>query len=264
MNTIQLAKQIRISSLKMCHDAKASHIGSCLSVADILAVLYNEILEGSDKLIISKGHCASAVYSAIYLSEQFWMPEINDKLISQCNLDAYSQNGGMLGGHVTFGVAGVEFSTGSLGHGLPVACGMAIANRKQRVFCLVGDGELNEGSCWEAIMFASAQKLSNLFLIVDYNGLQSFSETKDMLGSIGRLRIKFDAFDWATLIVSGHNIPRLSSAFKNMRNHHLNKPKCIICHTVKGKGVSYMESDLSWHYRYPNDEQIKQALEEVE
>lgn len=254
MNTIQLAKQIRISSLKMCHDAKASHIGSCLSVADILAVLYNEILQKEDKLIISKGHTASAVYSVIKLC---------GGAITQEDLDNYSKDGAYLGGHVTFDKCGVEFSTGSLGHGLPVACGMAIGNRKQRVFCIVGDGELNEGSCWEAIMFASAQELSNLVLVVDYNGLQSFSETRDMLGSIEGLTAKFDAFGWTVLLASGHNVPNLSSVLKILCNNNLDKPKCIVCHTVKGKGVSFMENDLSWHYRYPNNDEIKLALDEL-
>jgi len=257
METTNLAKQIRISSLKMCHDAKASHIGSCLSCADILAVLYNEILQEDDKLIISKGHCAAAVYSSIFLSDKFWMPEINDSFISQRNLDEYSKDGKMLGGHVTYGIVGVEFSTGSLGHGLPVACGMAIANRKQRIFCLMGDGETNEGSVWEAARFASEQKLDNLIVIIDNNKLQSFSECRDKLND------KFDSFGWSVKVVSGHNIARLSAVLSNLRNHHLQKPKCIVAHTVKGRGVSFMENDLSFHYRYPNDEELKLALGEL-
>jgi transketolase len=233
----------------MCHDAKASHIGSCLSCADILAVLYNEILQKDDKLIISKGHCAAAVYSALFYSGK--------KGVMGHDLDYYSKDGMKFGGHITYGIAGVEFSTGSLGHGLPVACGMALADRKKRVFCLMGDGETNEGSVWEAARFASEYKLDNLIVIIDNNKLQSFSECKDRLDS------KFDAFGWATKTVNGHNIARLSVMLGSLRNHHLRKPKCIIAHTVKGKGISFMESDLAWHYKYPNDEELRTALEEL-
>jgi transketolase len=248
MNTEELAKQIRISSLQMCHDAKASHIGSCLSCADILAVLYNEILQKDDKLIISKGHCAVAVYSSLSLV---------GKEISVLDLDGYSKDGEFLSGHVTYGIDGVEFSTGSLGHGLPVACGMALADRKKRVFCLMGDGETNEGSVWEAARFANEYKLDNLIVIIDNNKLQSFSECKDRLDS------KFDAFGWATKTVNGHNIARLSVMLGNLRNHHLRKPKCIIAHTVKGKGVSLYENRLDSHYKYPNDGELKLALGEL-
>jgi transketolase len=254
MDTDQLAKQIRISSLKMCHDAKASHIGSCLSCADILAVLYNEILQKDDKLIISKGHCAAAVYSALYESGK---GRIGRNCIKKPDLDFYSQNGEMLGGHVTYGIAGVEFSTGSLGHGLPVACGMALANRNQRVFCLMGDGETNEGSVWEAARFANEQKLDNLIVIIDNNKLQSFSECKD------NLRVKFEAFGWMVKTTSGNNVSRLSATLNHLRNHHFKMPKCIIAHTVKGRGVSFMENSLDYHYKYPNNEELKMALEEL-
>ena len=254
MKTEELARKIRISSLKMCHDAKASHIGSCLSCADILAVLYNEILKPEDKLIVSKGHCAAAVYSALYESGK---GRIGKNCIKRPDLDYYSKNGGMLGGHVSYGVAGVEFSTGSLGHGLPVACGMALANRKQRVFCLMGDGETNEGSVWEAARFASEQKLDNLIVIIDNNKLQSFSKCNDKLNE------KFDSFGWHIKVTSGHNVDRMSHVFTHLKKHYLHKPICVICHTIKGKGASFMESNLDFHYKYPDDEQLKQALEEL-
>jgi transketolase len=250
----ELARSIRKSSLQMCHDAKASHIGSCLSSADILAVLYGEILKDNDKLIISKGHCAAAVYSALYHSGK---GRIGRNCIKSCALEYYSGNGELLGGHVTHGISGVEFSTGSLGHGLPVACGMALSDRKQRVFCLMGDGETNEGSVWEACRFASEQKLDNLIVIIDNNKLQSFSECKD------NLSVKFEAFGWQVRKVSGHNIPMLSGALSHLRNHHFRKPKCIIAQTIKGKGVKAMENKLEWHYKYPNDEELKIALGEL-
>jgi transketolase len=164
----------------------------------------------------------------------------------------------MLGGHVTYGIAGVEFSTGALGHGLPVACGMAIANRKQRIFCLMGDGETNEGSVWEAARFASEQKLENLIVIIDNNKLQSFSECKD------KLNVKFDAFGWHIKVTNGHNIDRLKHIFLNLKEHHLHKPICVICHAVKGKGVDYMENNLEWHYRYPSDAELKHAVAQLE
>jgi transketolase len=162
-----------------------------------------------------------------------------------------------LGGHVTYGIAGVEFSTGSLGHGLPVACGMAIANRKQRVFCLMGDGETNEGSVWESARFASEQKLDNLIVIIDNNKLQSFSKCHD------KLNVKFDAFGWSTKVVSGHNTARLSAVLSNLRNHHLQKPKCIIAHTVKGKGIKILEGTLLSHYISIDDLQYKLWMDEI-
>jgi transketolase len=249
MQTEELARKIRISSLQMCHDAKTSHIGSCLSCADILAVLYNEILQKEDHLIVSKGHCAAAVYSVLMLC---------GSSIKQEDLEHYSQDGAYLGGHVTFDKGGVEFSTGSLGHGLPVACGIALADRKQRVFCLMGDGETNEGSVWEAARFASEQKLDNLIVIIDNNKLQSFSECKD------NLRDKFEAFGWMTKITDGNNVDRLSFALHHFKNHHFKKPKCIVAHTVKGKGVLFYEGRLDSHYKYPDDEELKIALEELE
>jgi len=246
MDTKELARQIRISSLKMCHNAKASHIGSCLSCADILAVLYNEVLKQDDKLIVSKGHCAAAVYSALSLTGHKVTAEM---------LDDYCQDGAKLSGHVTYGVDGVEFSTGSLGHGLPVACGMALANRSQKVFCLMGDGETNEGSVWESARFASEYKLSNLVALIDNNELQSFSQCGDDLGA------KFSSFGWRIYKLDGHNIDMLSKILNIVRDLDTDKPKCVICKTVKGKGVSFYESRLDSHYRYPNDKELKLALE---
>jgi len=261
MDTEQLAKLIRISSLKMCYSAKASHIGSCLSCADILAVLYNEILKENDKLIVSKGHCAAALYSAIYYSGQAKFG-IKDDAISEHDLKDYCQEGERLGGLISHHVPGVELSTGSLGHGLSVACGMALV-RKGRVFCLLSDGELNEGSVWEAIMFATHHKLDNLILIIDNNGLQSMGNSKNIINMNSILK-KFEAFGWMTKTTNGNSIPRLSASLSHLRNHHFKQPKCIIADTIKGKGVSFMENRLEWHYRYPNDEELKLALGELE
>lgn len=253
MNTEELAKLIRVNSLKMCHSAKASHIGSCLSCADILAVLYNEVLKKEDKLIVSKGHCAAALYTALWATKG----RISDKWIED-----YCKDGSHLHGLISHHVPDVELSTGSLGHGLSVACGMALV-RKGRVFCLLSDGELNEGSVWEAIMFASHHKLDNLVLIIDNNGLQSMGKSKNIINMRSILK-KFEAFGWITKITNGNNIPRLSATLGNLRNHHFRQPKCIIADTVKGKGISFMQNKIEWHYRYPNDAELNQALGELE
>ena len=247
MTSQELAKQIRISSLKMCNKAKASHIGGCLSCADILAVLYNEVLTDNDKLIISKGHCAAAVYSVLALT---------GKIPTEW-LDGYCQDGAKLGGHVTYGVPGVEVSTGSLGHGLSIGCGMAIADKSKRVFVLLSDGELNEGSVWEAAMFAAANGLYNLITIVDYNNLQSFCWADNIVPDVV---VKWGSFRWITCELSGGDeydtIPTVcAKAYRH--------PTCIIVHTIKGNGVSFMENRLEWHYKYPDDEELKLALGEL-
>lgn len=252
MNTEDLAKLIRVNSLKMCHSAKASHIGSCLSCADILAVLYNEILKEHDKLIVSKGHCAAALYSALWATK--------DKIPNDWIAD-YCKDGSHLHGLISHHVPDVELSTGSLGHGLSVACGMALV-RKGRIFCLLSDGELNEGSVWEAIMFASHHKLDNLILIIDNNGLQSMGKSKNII-NMNSISKKFEAFGWITKITNGNSVPRLSATLSHLRNHHFRQPKCIIADTIKGKGVSFMENKKEWHYRFTNDEEYMEALGEL-
>jgi transketolase len=243
----ELAKRIRIHSLQMCHKAKASHIGGCLSCADILAVLYNDVLKEQDKLIVSKGHCAAAVYSCLAEMGKIPMEWLN----------RYCQDGAELGGHVTFGVNGVEVSAGSLGHGLSIACGMALAN-KSNIYVLMSDGECDEGSVWEAADFASVQRLSNLTVIIDYNGLKSFSRTQ----SVTVLTDKWRAFGWTTHRLNGHNIDVLKNALlRNSFIKHL--PTCLIAQTIKGNGVSFMEKNLAWHYKSPNDEELKLALGEL-
>jgi len=255
MNTKELAKQIRISSLKMCHKAKASHIGGCLSCADILAVLYNDILKNDDRLIISKGHCAAAVYSALALTGKIPMEW----------LDRYCEDGAELGGHVTYGVPRVEVSTGSLGHGLSIGCGMALADRKQRVFVLMSDGEFDEGSVWESVRFAGKQDfIGNLVVIIDANELKSFSEEPYihhyMWGSLER---SIYSFQWGTCEVDGHDLFSWKHLSKSINKYSGHSPQVIIARTVKGKGVSFMEGKLEWHYKYPNDEELNQALKEL-
>ena len=243
----------------MTNRAKSSHIGSCLSIADILAVLYGEVLnvrpnepdwEDRDRFILSKDHACAVVYAV--LAECGFFP------VEQ--LETFYQNGSLLSGHISHHVAGVEASTGSLGHGLSIGCGMALAE-KSRVFVLLSDGECDEGSTWEAVMFARQHKLDNLVAIVDYNKLQAMGETKNII-DLNPLVDKWYSFGWAVREIDGNNIEHLKHILKYIP-YETGKPNCIIAHTVKGRGVSQMENKTEWHYKYPDDEELKRALEEL-
>ena len=263
MNSLELAKNVRKDVLKIITKTKASHVGSALSVVDILSVLYKDVLkydvknsnwEERDRLILSKGHAGSALYSVLCEVGFF------DKDM----LDTYYSNGSLLSGHISDkGVPGVEFSTGSLGHGLSIAVGMALAlklnNSKSKVFVVLGDGECNEGAVWESIAFAVQQNLKNLVVIVDRNKIQALGDTKDILDL--DLKSIFKAFKTDVYEVDGHNHKQLLDVF-NRENK--NKPKVIIANTIKGKGVSFMENQLLWHYRNPSEENLEVALKEVE
>jgi transketolase len=258
------AKLIRAHAVKMVYRSRASHLGSCLSVADILACLYWRVLRidpanpgwaERDRLILSKGHAAAILYAT--LAERGFFPTQE--------LETYCQIGSRLTGHVTSGVPGVELSSGSLGHGLPVACGMALAAKREglpfRSFVLLSDGELDEGSNWEAFLFAPQHGLDNLVAIVDYNKIQSFGRTKEIL-DLDPLADKLRAFRWGVREVDGHNYQQLVDAFDTLP-FDPGKPSIIIAHTVKGKGVSFMEDLLSWHYSSPSDQQLQLALAEI-
>lgn len=261
-----LAVKIRRHVLGMTHRGKSSHIGTCLSMADILAVLYGGILrvrpedpawDGRDRFILSKGHGCAALYAV--LAERGFFP--------LDWLERFYQNNSPLAGHVTHkGVPGVEVSTGSLGHGLALACGMALAAKRDgrtgRVIALLSDGECDEGSVWEAALFAPHHRLDNLLVIIDYNKIQSLGRVKDVL-SLDPLPAKWESFGWAAEEVDGHSIRDLSSALSWLPLTP-GKPSCLVAHTVKGKGISFMEDDLLWHYRSPNEEELKRALKELE
>lgn len=261
-----LARRLRSHSLRMISQAKTSHIGSCLSVADILAVLYGSVLRidpkrpdwpDRDRLIMSKGHAAAVLYAAV--AEAGFIPTEE--------LGEYTRNGGQLYGHAThWGVPGIEMSSGSLGHGLPVGAGMALAGKRGRatwrVFVVMSDGEFDEGSNWEAILFAGHHQLDNLTVVIDYNKIQSLDFVDKTL-RLEPLADKFRAFGWAAREVDGHNVEELRAAFSAVPLES-GKPSAIIAHTVKGKGVSWMEGKVLWHYRPPTPEELVTALAEVE
>lgn len=261
-----LAKRLREHSLRMISTAKTSHIGSCLSVADILAVLYGRVLRldpkrpgwpDRDRLIMSKGHAAAITYAAV--AEVGFMPRER--------LSEFARNGGQLYGHITHvGVPGVEMSSGSLGHGLPVGAGMALAGKRGdapwRVFVVMSDGEWDEGSNWEALLFAGHHQLDNLTIVIDYNKIQSLDFVDKTL-RLEPFADKFRAFGWAAREVDGHDVGALSETLESLPLEP-GKPSAIIAHTVKGKGVSWMEGKVLWHYRQPTPTELEAALAEVE
>jgi transketolase len=262
-DTLQLAQKIRAHALRMITKAKASHIGTCLSMADLLAVLYGSCLRvdpahphrpDRDRLIVSKGHGAAILYAV--LAERGFFPV--------ADLPTYGLDGSPLTGHVSHHVPGVELSTGSLGHGLPVGCGLALAAQRDgaeyRTYVIVSDGELDEGSNWEAILFAGHHKLDRLTALIDYNKIQSFGSVKDVL-DLEPLADKWRSFGWNLIEVDGHDHTAIKNA---LRADHAGRPKAILAHTIKGKGVSYMEGLLAWHYKSPDAKQLAEALAGLE
>ena len=258
-----LALQIRRSALEMVHKAKASHIASALSITDVLAVLYGDVMHFApsdenllerDRFILSKGHACVAVYAAL-AHAGFFPPS---------DLETYGDDHSWLMNHISHKVHGVEFSTGSLGHGLPFGVGKALAAKVRdsswRTFVLLSDGEMDEGSNWEALMFAAHQKLSRLTAIIDYNKLQSLDSVANTLG-LEPLVDKIRAFGCSVQEVDGHDHFQLSRALQSNPDE---RPTVVIAHTVKGKGVSFMENRVEWHYKNPNDDQLKQALAELQ
>ncbi len=266
MNKYQeLAKKIRAYTLIMVHNGQSAHIGTNLSAADIVTVLYGSILridpknpewEGRDRFIMSKGHGAAVIWAALALKGFFPLEW----------LKTYYQDDGKLAGHVTkLNVPGVEFSTGSLGHGLPFGCGVALAGKRDeksyRVFVVLSDGEMDEGSNWEAFLFAPHHKLDNLTVILDYNKIQSMAMVKETLG-LEPLPEKLRAFGWDVKEIDGHSHEELEAALvESARKKGV--PAFIVAHTIKGKGVSFMENRVEWHYNNVSEEQLQQALDEL-
>ena len=263
-----LAWLIRRHGLEMTHISRGSHIGAIFSVAEIMATLYTGVMNvdptdpknpGRDRLILSKGHAGASVYAA--LAERGFFPVEE--------LSTHYANGSRLSGHVSHkGVPGVEFSTGSLGHGLSVAAGMALGGKKDRaqwrVFCVMGDGECDEGSVWEAALQAHQYQLDNLIAVVDHNRMQSLDFCENTI-ALEPFTDKWRAFGWNVMQVDGHDVDALQAAFAQAKaNRGTGKPTVIIAETTKGKGVSFMENDILWHYRTPQGEEYDAALKELE
>ena len=255
MNSEQLAWRIRRHGVEMTHLSGGSHIGSVLSVADILAVLYADVLkydaknpkwEERDRMILSKGHAGAAIYAALAECGFFPLEE----------LKTHYQNGSRLSGHVSHYLPGVEVSTGSLGHGLSMGAGMAYSIKKDgkdpKVYVVMGDGECDEGSVWEAALFANHFRLGNLVAVIDHNHMQSLDFCENTL-ELEALGDKWKAFGWNVIEINGNSHEELKAAFRKTEEYTNHKPTVIIANTIKGYGISFMQNDILWHYRFPHD-----------
>ena len=260
----ELARRIRVHAIRMCGSGGGSHVASVLSCADILAVLYGECLRidpanprwpDRDRFVLSKGHACAGLYAVLAERGYFALEE----------LGSHYQDGSRLCGHASHKVPGVDLSTGSLGHGLPVAVGMAyaaqLASRAHRVFALVGDGECDEGSVWEAALFAAHHRLRGLTAIVDFNRLQGVAPVQDVI-RLDPFADKWRSFGWAVREVDGHDPESLCAALSAV-SFSPGRPSCVIAHTTKGKGVSFMQDSVLWHYRIPAGTEMELALAEL-
>ena len=259
------AASVRLGILEATHSASSGHPGGSLSVADIITYLYFEEMnvdpsnpkwDARDRLVLSKGHTAPALYSALAQKGFF----STDELKNLRQIDSFLQ------GHPDMkGVPGVDMSTGSLGLGFSAACGMALSakidNKSHRVYAIIGDGESQEGQIWEAAMFASHYKLDNLCLIVDWNGLQIDGPVAEVMNPTPH-DTKLEAFGFHVISIDGHDFEQIAAAFEEAKTVK-GKPTAIIAKTVKGKGVSFMENQCGWHGSAPNDEQYEKAVAEI-
>ena len=254
--------QIRQIVLKLSWQAHVGHVGCALSVTDIIATLYNEVLNISspddpsrDRFILSKGHAALALYAALFLKG--WL--------SEEALNTFCADGSLLGVHPDRILKGIDFTTGSLGHGLPYGAGAALAahlqQSKRRVFVLLSDAECNEGSTWEAVMFACHHQLSNLIAIVDLDGQQAFGYTRDVL-DLSPMAERWRAFGWDVHEIDGHNTTAIAGTIAGL-DVVTGAPHVLIAKTVFGKGVSFMENKIKWHYSPMSDEEYQQAMREI-
>ena len=235
-------------------------------MADLISVLYAEVLNidpcdpnnvDRDRFFQSKGHAAAVLFSALALKGFF---PINQ-------LDAFCESGQFLGGHVSRnGIPGVEFSTGSLGHALSVANGVALCAKREgksyKIYTILSDGEMDEGSNWEAVLFAAHHRLNNLCMIIDYNKIQSLGRVEDVM-SLEPLKEKIASFGWKVVEIDGHEHQQIRGAFEKFKMNPTKKPFCIIAHTIKGKGVDFMEDNLSWHYKSPNNHEYEEAVRQI-
>ena len=266
--SLRLAHKLRLHALNMTNRGGTSHIGSILSMADFIAVLYADVLHydpanpklpDRDRVLLSKGHAGAGIYAALAESGFFPVEE----------LEKHCQNGSHLSGHVSHkGVPGVEASTGSLGQGMPMAMGMAMAakmdGKQHRVFCIVGDGECDEGAIWESALIAHQYKLDNFIVTIDFNKIQSITSVEDTI-ALEPLHEKWASFGWHVIRVDGHDHEALHAAYAEAKAQFgKGKPIVVIADTVKGKGVSFMENDVLWHYRTARGEEYDAALKELE
>jgi len=258
----EFAYQIRRRVLEQSMRANVGHIGSALSIADIVATVYSRFLaaqppdhDDRDRFILSKGHAALAVYSALHLLGR----------ISSDELNSYCADGSRAGVHPERQLAGIDFSTGSLGHGLSIGAGAALAGKmlgsQRRTFVLLSDAECNEGSIWEAAMFAGHHRLSGLIAIVDMNGQQALGYTRDVL-HVASMADRWRTFGWATYEVNGHDTDQMAAAVREAARV-TDAPSVVLANTVFGKGVSFMEARIMWHYMPMSDEEFARALAEI-
>ncbi len=259
----RMSRQIRLAILEQSKRAHVGHIGSALSIADIIATLYGGAMSlpspddpERDRLVLSKGHAALALYSALHLIG--WLPKEQ--------LDTYCGDASLLGVHPERELVGIDFTTGSLGHGLALGAGAALAARMQgssrRVFVVVSDAECNEGSLWESAMFAGHHRLGNLIAIVDLNGQQALGYTREVL-DISPMHTHWEGFGWDVSEVDGHDVRAMAKTIESLDTGN-GRPHALIARTVFGKGVSYMQSQIKWHYLPMSDEQYRQAVVEIE
>ena len=252
------SSEIRRVILDRAHAANEGHIGSALSIADIMVVLYRDVVAGRlhgatrDRVVLSKGHAALALYAALYLSGE----------LSEAMLNEYCEDGGRLGVHPQHGIDGVEFTTGSLGQGLSFATGCALAaqvsGEQWRTFVICSDAECDEGSTWEAAMFAAQRRLPRLVTVIDYNQQQAMGDT-DAVISLGDLRSRWEAVGWFAVDVDGHDETSLEAALR-LADQGRTQPIAVIAHTTFGKGVPFMERQLRWHYSSMSDQEYVRAI----
>lgn len=260
-----IARSLRARIIENSHKTGTPHLGSCLSCIDMLVAIYFSVLRidpkkptapERDRFILSKGHSAPALFQV--LARKGFYPE--------SLLDTYGQDGGVFAEHppTPDHLAGIEAATGSLGHGLPIGLGMAMTARIQKldfkVYALLGDGECNEGSVWEAAMMAAAQQVDNLMIFVDFNKWQATGRSEEVL-ALAPLVDKWRAFGWDSYEINGNDMGQIVDALT--RKYVSGKPVAVVAHTVKGKGVSFMEDDNNWHYRIPNAEEVLAAKKEL-
>jgi transketolase len=262
MSASDIARSIRRTVLEQSKRANVGHIGSALSIADVLAALFDGPLADAqpddpdrNRLVLSKGHAVLALYAALFASGR----------LSAEDLDTYCADGSLLGGHPDHALGGIDFSTGSLGHGLSMAAGAALAARlrqsQRSVFAILSDAELNEGSVWEAAMFAAHHRLANLLAVVDANGQQALGYTRDVL-DLEPLAARWASFGWHVHEVDGHDFEALRDALGSV-NGSGRRPHVLIARTTFGKGISFMERKIEWHYSPMSDPQYERALSEL-